>query len=398
MRINTLTSSTKPIDQNKPIKIGISGTGFIATGFFKLIITHPRYNITHLLSRRPKSHFKSHPYADLITNSILELIENCDLVLECSGEAIWGSEVIALAFQANKPVVTMNAEFQIIAGSFYQQSGRLHESAGDQPGSLAALDYEARLMGFSPLVYGSQKSFLDPDPELENMAFWAKHNNQSLENTIAFTDGTKVQIESALVANGLHGDILQQGLLGPSNSSTREGANVLATIAQQQNKVVSDYVLNERGFGEVFIVAQHQATHNPALSYFKLGQDHFYFIEKPYHLGYFEILKSIEFALQNPSSLFNNGSHPKISVAAIAKRPIPAGTFIQNGVGSFQVRGVAVHIKEHPNHVPIGLLRNCEIQRSIQTGDLITFSDTALPDSLASKAWQVTRDNQCPQK
>ena len=373
------------------IRIGVSGTGFIALNFFRLVKNIPNYSVSHLLSRRKARDFSKRDYASLVTNNIFELIEGCDIILECSGDAIWASEVIKLAFQVGRPVVTMNSEFQIIAGSYYRQFGTLHESAGDQPGSLAVLDHEVRMMGFEPLVYGSQKSFLNPSPDLESMQYWAKRNNQSLEKTISFSDGTKVQIEAALTANGLNADILQEGLMGPTHPSTQTGAIELANIAISQNKVITDYVLHDRGFGEVFIVAKHSVEQHAALSYYKFGQGPFYFIEKPFHLGHFEILKSIDVALTRASPLFNNGAKPTISVAAVAKCSIAAGTLLKQCVGSFKTRGVAVHIKDHPTHIPIGLIRNCEVQRGISAGEILTFEDIALPETLASKAWQFTR-------
>ena len=87
-----------------------------------------------------------------------------------------------------------------------------------QPGSLAALHEDVVAMGFRPLVYASQKGFLNHTPERREMRHWARKQGISETATIAFTDGTKVQIEQALVANGLGAGIARAGLIGPSNS------------------------------------------------------------------------------------------------------------------------------------------------------------------------------------
>lgn len=187
---------------------------------------------------------------------------------------VWATEVVDTAFQANRPVVTMNAEFQVVAGSFYCEHGLLHESEGDQPGNLAALDRDVRLMGFEPLVYGAQKGFLNPDPDLETMQYWAKRNGQDLYKTISFTDGTKIQIESALIANGLNTCIVKSGFLGPSHHSTREGAMELAVHAERDGTAITDYVLNKNGCGEVFIVAKHAEEQQKALTYINLDRVH----------------------------------------------------------------------------------------------------------------------------
>ncbi len=58
-------------------------------------------------------------------------------------------------------------------------------------------------MGFKPVVYENIKGFLNTSPSKEDMEFWSKRNGTTLGMTTSFTDGTKVQIEQALVANGL---------------------------------------------------------------------------------------------------------------------------------------------------------------------------------------------------
>ena len=54
----------------------------------------------------------------------------------------------------------------------------------------------------------------------------------------------------------------------------------------------------------------------------------------------------------------------------------------------FDVRGIAVKIKEHKGHVPIGLMKDVIIKRPVARGAELTFDDIELPDSLAVKAWK----------
>ena len=83
-----------------------------------------------------------------------------------------------------------------------------------------------------------------------------------------------------------------------------------------------------------------------------------------------------------------NSNSPKISVAAIAKRDLNPGDKIKKGIGSFDVRGIAVKIKDHKGHVPIGLMKDAIIKRLVVAGTELTFDDVELPDSLALRAWQ----------
>src|SRR5690606_2134530 len=137
-------------------RIGVSGTGMIAHCLVRLIKLH--YSdvvITRVLTRRPLNTLADFPLEGVLTNSIDELVDNADLIIECSGDVFHGTEVIERAFEAGLPVITINAELQVTTGSYLAGKGFLTEAEGDQPGSLAALYEEARAMGFKPLVFGN---------------------------------------------------------------------------------------------------------------------------------------------------------------------------------------------------------------------------------------------------
>jgi len=155
------------------------------------------------------------------------------LIVEAAGDPIYGTDLIAQALQAGLPVVTMDAELQITSGTYLSTLGYLAEAEGDQPGALAALYRDAVAMGFKPLVYGNLKGFLNHYPTLEEMKHWANVQGISLTQVTAFTDGTKLQVEQALVANGLGATIAQQGLLGYVTADVNEGSYRLAADAMQ---------------------------------------------------------------------------------------------------------------------------------------------------------------------
>jgi predicted homoserine dehydrogenase-like protein len=103
----------------------------------------------------------------------------------------------------------MNAEFHVTAGSYFHGRGLLSEAEGDQPGAFAAHNQFVIEMGFGPLLYCSLKGFLDHAPSREQMMYWSAKQGISLPMVTASTDGTKVQIEQALVANALEAAILE---------------------------------------------------------------------------------------------------------------------------------------------------------------------------------------------
>src|SRR5690606_28580474 len=134
-----------------------------------------------VLTRRSLQTFNDFPLPDLLTNSLDDLIDHSDLIVECSGDVFNGTEVIERAFEAGLPVVTVNAELQVTTGSYLAAKGFITEAEGDQPGSLAALREEALQMGFKPLVYGNMKGYLNHNPLPEDMVYWARRQGISVD-------------------------------------------------------------------------------------------------------------------------------------------------------------------------------------------------------------------------
>ncbi|MEE4250202.1 MAG: hypothetical protein V2I38_06400, partial [Alcanivoracaceae bacterium] len=236
----------------KPV-IGISGSGFIGRGLADHLVRGNQYQLGPVLSRRPVTQVR-HPHPDRLCNDVDTLLRHSDLIVECSGDVLHATEVIEQALAAGKPVVTMNTEFHITVGSAFAGKGILSEAEGDQPGSLAALHRRALSLGFEPLVLGNIKGFLNHHPEPEQMQYWAARQGISLEQVTAFTDGSKIQCEQALVANGCQVGIATPGLCGPVSSNLQEAAYLLAAEAEKLGKPISDYVLNAGGPAGVFIV------------------------------------------------------------------------------------------------------------------------------------------------
>ncbi len=376
---------------SEPFSVSICGSGFIARGLTLAIERHPQIQLHKVLTRRPIASCTEFPRQDCLTQELDELLEGTDVLVECSGDVLHATDVVNAALERFIPVVTMNAEFQVTTGSAFVGHGYLTEAEGDQPGSLAALRREAVAMGFRPIVYGNLKGFLDHNPPEDSMRMWARKQGISLPQVTSFTDGTKLQIEQTLVANGLGADILQQGLAGLKSDSVDEGAQRLAELALPLDVPISDYLLSDRQSlpAGVFLAATHHDSQQPYLQYLKLGTGPVYVLVRNYHLCHLEALRTICAAYRQEPPLLTNSARPTIGVAAIAKRPLRKGTVIERGIGSFDVRGEAVRLLDRPDHVPIGLLSNARLRHEVAPGDLITYDAVELPDSLAQRVYRA---------
>ncbi|MCB1087745.1 MAG: NAD(P)-dependent oxidoreductase, partial [Verrucomicrobiae bacterium] len=303
--------TSAPFHSDAP-RIGVVGTGFLAKGVMKASQA-AGYRVGPALTRRPLDSNFGFPVSVKVTNHIEYLVDNSDLVLECSGDPIHATEVVDAAMKAGLPVVTMNSEFHVTTGSWFADKGILTEGEGDQPGCLGALRLEALSMGFEPLVYGNVKGFLNHHPTPSDMEYYSKKQGTSVSQTTSFTDGTKLQIEQALVANAFGADIYRKGLLGPVAESIEDGSVTLAGVADMHGAPISDYIILP-GSGAVFITARHDQFHRPYLSYMKMGDGPFYTLTKNYHLCHLEVIKTIRNVLELGSEgiLMNNTSAPRI--------------------------------------------------------------------------------------
>ena len=373
-------------------RIGVVGTGYIAKGIVMALGHTDDLEVVRVFTHSDPARRTDYPRPALLTNQVDDLVAESDLVVVASGDPIRAVEPVEAAIAASLPVVTMDAELQVTVGSHFARRGYLSEAEGDQPGCLAALREEALSMGFTPLVYGNLKGFLNHHPTLEEMRYWSGVQGINLDKTVAFTDGTKVQIEQALVANGLGAVIAQDGLLGPQAGSVPEGGAELAKAAEALGAPLSDYLLGVQGApAGVILTARHEAAAQPYLQYYKMGDGPYYTLVRNYHLCHFEVAKTVRRALEGQPPLLNNGTNPRVQVVGVAKKLLKQGKVLRHPIGSFEVRGVAINIADHPDHVPIGLLDGARLIRHVEAEQMITLDDVELPESRALELWRGLR-------
>ena len=368
-------------------RIGVVGTGFIATHFMKNLDRQGGFGVGRVLTRRPPAAIPGLPEG-IATSSVDELVDGCDVIVEASGDPIWATEVARAAVSSGRPMVTMNTEFHITTGSAFVADGLITEAEGDQPGCLAALHEDATAMGFEPIAYGNMKGFLNLDPSPDDMRFWSEKQGISLPMVTSFTDGTKVQAEQVLVGNHYGAGIAKEGMLGVDVDGIAEAAAVLAAEATRAGRPISDFVVDRALPHGVFLVCTHDEGQSAALEYYKLGPGPFYTLLKNNIFVHLEILKTVRRMLETGKVLLDNSSAPELSLAGVAKRDIGRGELIESAIGSFDVRGHSVEVGKRPDHVPIGLIQNARVVEPLERGEVVTFDHVEVPESLALDLWR----------
>ena len=372
--------------ERPPTRIGISGSGFVARGIFAALARQPDFTVTRVLTRRPVARSAGTFPEALLTNSTDDLAENADIVFECSGDTVHAAEVLTTAGEAGASLVTLCAEAQVTVGTALLARGySLTEAHGDQPGAFAALDREARAMDFQPLAYINLKGFHDPDPSPESMDYWAKKQAITLRAVTSYTDGSKMQIEQVLVANGLGARLARPGLIGGAVSDLAD-LDHFADTARDLGAPISDYVVHPAVKGVVMLADNPVADLSPDFSAFaklRTRGGRAYSLLKPYYLVHLEAARTLREVVAGRPPLLTNSLAPVATIAAVAKRALPRGTCIETALGGFELRGEAVEIADHADAVPITLLDGARLTRNLEPGQIVRESDVELPETLA---------------
>ena len=374
--------------QEPLVRIGVVGTGFVARHFCLELAHRKGYRLGKVLTRRSLDACGEWPFKDALTNSLNELIDGCDIVFECTGDVRHATETVEAAVAAGRPVMTLNPEFHVTTGSHFVGKGFVTEADGDQPGCQASLLEECMAMGFEPLVLGNIKGFLNRHPNPDEMAFWAKKQGISLAMVTSFTDGTKLQVEQALVGNYFGFDIAQDELAGPECDDIKETGNILGAIAERHGRPIADYVLSRKLPHGVFVVGRHKGEQQAALTYLKMGEGPYYTVLRPNIFVHLEPFKTLERIVGQKTPLLHNSAKPHIGVAAVAKRDLKPGERVERGAGSFELRGICVRLADHPGHLPICLADDVVLKRSVQKDAILSLDDVDLPATRALEIWR----------
>ena len=151
------------------------------------------------------------------------LVAQCELVdvLVDSTSSVTGGLQFALAAIAHhKHVVMMNSEADLIFGPYLlaqaRQEGVVYTSAdGDQHTVLKRLINDIELWGFQTVLAGNMKGYLDRYSNPTSIIPEADKRFMDYKMCASYTDGTKLSIEMALIANSIGGRTVVPGMLGP---------------------------------------------------------------------------------------------------------------------------------------------------------------------------------------
>ncbi len=385
-----------------PIRVGLIGAGAMGLGIVWQISKTPGMELAFVADLNQQAAEK----AQTVYGKPLKLYNNADQALDDtnvefdvlveSSNSIGPAARFCLKAIARKAhVIMMNAEVDLVVGPYLQHEAKkqgvvVTSDAGDQHGVLMRMIDEIDMWGFDIVQAGNIKGFLDRYATADTKREIAKELNLDLVQCVAYTDGTKLNIEMAITANAAGLTPYTIGMEGPAAKEVTEALDLFDFDAYQgQGRV--DYLLGAQPGGGVYVIGKcddpFQAEY---LKYYKVNSRFPYYIfYRPYHLCHLETTRAIALAALYGKAVLTQDHGRLTDVYTYAKQDITANSTLDHGIGGDLVYGLIQETAtgDPAGLLPIGLLdgeRGAEKPRIVQAYDKdqpLSWSDVEIPDS-----------------
>jgi predicted homoserine dehydrogenase-like protein len=327
---------------------------------------------------------------------------NIDIVIEVTGTVEFGAEIALRAIARGKDVILVNAELDSVLGPILKfhadRAGVvLTNTDGDEPGVAMTLLRYIRTLGLQPVAAGNLKGMIDRYRTPETQREFAAKHNQDAAKVTSFADGTKLSMETTVLANATGFGVGQPGMFGPRCAHVKEMANLLPAD-QLRNGGLVDYALGaEPGTGAFVIALEEHPEKQKELAYYKMGSGPFYVFYTPFHLPHLQIVSTIaRAALLRDATVAPLGA-PVCEVAAVAKRDLRAGEVL-DGVGGFLAYG-SIHNADSfaaARLLPMSLSDGCRLLRDVSKDQPISYDEVAVPEGRLSDDLRQEQQRRLP--
>lgn len=419
--------------EGKPIRVGMVGAGFMATGTALEIIKYRQGMVlVGIANRNPEKAQKAFNQAgisELMTASSQEEVEiaiqrnipfitenalllcrseNIDVILEMTGHVEFGATVAMEAIINKKHFVSFNAELFGTLGSILKQYADEHNvvftlADGDQPVVQMNLWRFVKSMGVKPVLCGNIKGLHDPYRNPTTQEGFARKWGQNTEMVTSFADGSKISFEQAVVANATGMGVGKRGMYGPTHMGAQisEAVNWYPTEELLSGNGIVDYVVGAIPGPGIYVLGTiDDPVQKHYLNLYKLGEGPLYCFYTPFHLCHFEVPNTIARAvIFNDAALAPLGK-PTVDVITTAKKDLLAGETL-DGIGGYATYGQCENydIARSENLLPLGLAEGCIVKRDILKDEVISFDDIEIPEGrLIDRLWneQVEKYSEIP--
>lgn len=305
------------------------------------------------------------------------------VIVESSTAITNGAEHTILALNNAKHVVLMNSEIDLMFGPLFAQVAQKNgvtctSSDGDQYGTLKHIIEDIKMWGFELVMAGNIKGYLDLDANPTTIIPEADKRNLDYRQCTSYTDGTKLNIEMAIIANSYNLVTKTPGMFGPRATHVKEVVNLLDfDKLWVDRKPFVDYVLGAEPNGGVFVVGYCDNPYQKdMLTYYKMGNGPYYVFYRHYHICHIEMMHTIFKAARENKPFLTPKYGLKTNVYAYAKRDLHAGETL-DGIGGYTCYGKIENSSDNQNlpGIPICLAEDITLNKNIAKNQKILMSD-----------------------
>lgn len=317
-----------------------------------------------------------------------ELIASSGLVhvmIESSNAVLQGAVHALKAIQNHQHVVMMNFEAEMMYGPVLlraaQDEGVVYTCAdGDQPTVIKRMIDDIELWGLDIVMAGNIKNYLDRYTDPLKIAPEADKRTLDHKMCSSYTDGTKLCVEMAVLANAINGKTAVPGMFGHRMKHVNEIFNYVNfdEVWDRKHPLV-DYVLGGEPKGGVFVVA-HTADkfQQYTFNWFPpdVGPGPYFIFSRPYHLGHIEAMHCVAEAYLDGTARLQPIHGMRTNVHTYAKRNLKAGDKL-DGMGGFNSYGLIENLNDDEQNagLPILLNENLVLKRDIAKDERIALAD-----------------------
>lgn len=403
--------------ENKPIRVGASGAGWMGSGFVAAMKHVPGMEVVLLADANTEAAWNAFLSTGLSREDIIEAdtvaqamaalqagrrvitgdyrlaaqVEAVDIVADVTYSPAVGAETAYTCIQHGKDVVLVNIEADVTVGRILKklarEAGVLYTvSSGDEPGCLMELYNFVTCLGYEIMVIGKGKNNpLNPAATPETVAEPAARQDKDPYQVASYVDGTKTMFEMACAANATGCLPMQRGMIGPE--ATLETVSQVFALAEDGGLTrfpgAVDFVQGSSMAGGVFVTVRiDDARIQADLNYLKVGQGKYFTFFRPYHLWFLEAPISIAQAHLLRQPTLAPLDRPVADIMTIAKRNLQPGETLDD-FGGFMVHGVMdrAEVVRELKALPVGLAPGAQVVRPIAAGAVVTWEDVKLDET-----------------
>lgn len=421
--------------EGRPIRVGLIGAGKFGSMFLAQARTTPGLHllgVADLSGARIREALKrtgwddaqiAADFPDALRNGKTAITEDADALINADGLdvvlEVTGSPAAAVrhclaAFKANRHVVNVTVEADVLAGPLLakraREAGVVYALAyGDQPALVCEMVDWAEACGFRVVSAGKGTKYLPQYPQSTPDTVWNYYGMTAEEAATAgmnsqmfnsFLDGTKSAIEMAAISNatGLKAprnglafppcgaDELPKHLIPQAAGGVLEESGIVEVVSslnRDGSPVERDlrwgvYVVFEAGSDDARAEYTRRCFAEYGMITDKTGR--YSALYRPYHMIGLELGISAAAAVLRKEATGTADAF-RSDVAAVAKRDLAAGEIL-DGEGGYTVFGKIMRAEDSlaAGALPIGLAHKVKLNKAIPAGNAVTWLDVAIAE------------------